>query len=866
MTILSPLSPVAAAPEASTADLALSMAAPALPGHYDELRGGTGLPHDDSTDTTMAPAWRQFFSHPGTQNLADLNRRQTSLEQQIRDNGVSYNVYADSSNPQRPWSLDLFPLIVQADEWRHIEAGVLQRVRLLEHTLQDVYGPQELLRDGLLPAALVQGHPGYLRTLHGLAPVGGNRLQVCAFDLARGPDGRWAVAAQRTQAPSGLGYALENRLSISRLFPQAFDSLQVQRLASSYRALIDGLRSMSPAGADAHIALLTPGPYNETYFEQAYLTRYLGITLVQGNDLTVRDNRLFLRTLRGLEPVHVLIKRVDDAWCDPLELRADSSLGVPGLLQTLRSGNLLMANMPGSAFLESVGMLGFMPKLSRRLLNEELQLPSWPTWWCGEHAALQSATAHLAQCAIKPTYTGSALHGQFAGLQCSTLDAHERAAWLERLHQSGEEFTLQQEIPLSQMPTWDAQSQPPRIVPREVMLRVFALTDGQQSWRVLPGGLGRIVSTQDSVLSLQRGGSSADVWVRVDAERGHTVDRTTLLNKRITPATVAQYRRVVTSRAAENLFWLGRYTERSENSLRLARLTLSTLGSAGQSCLPLVKWLGSLAASCSLVPADVPSPMLARRVFTRALVAGLGNPDTTASVGFNLRALRQVASSIRERLSQEHWGLILRTEQHFFERCADLVDGNYSTLDVLRVLDSVSPNLAAMTGEQTDRMTRDDGWRLLSIGRQLERLDFLGMALARAFESGAMAESAGFEAVLALFDSTITFHAQYQRSRDVAALLELLVISRDNPRSLGWVVQTLRGRLAKLACDADDSLLALTPDPNQWALAQLCNDEVPLPALGQLLERCTSATWRVSDGISLRYFTHTHESSRSLGA
>ncbi|MDD2610081.1 MAG: circularly permuted type 2 ATP-grasp protein [Giesbergeria sp.] len=841
------------------------MAAPALPGHYDELRGCTAQADDDNTGG-MAPAWRQFFAHPGTQNLADLNRRQASLEQQIRDNGISYNVYADSSNPQRPWSLDLFPLIVQADEWRQIEAGVLQRVRLLERTLHDVYGAQELLRDGLLPAALVQGHPGYLRTLHGMPPVGGNRLQVCAFDLARGPDGRWAVAAQRTQAPSGLGYALENRLSISRLFPQAFESLQVQRLASSYRALINGLRSMSPAGADAHIALLTPGPYNETYFEQAYLTRYLGITLVQGNDLTVRDNRLFLRTLRGLEPVHVLIKRVDDAWCDPLELRADSSLGVPGLLQTLRSGNLLMSNMPGSAFLESVGMLGFMPELSRRLLGQELLLPSWPTWWCGEHAALQAATKHLSKCAIKPTYTGSALHSPFAGLQCSSLEAQEQAAWLERLHQSGEEFTLQQEIPLSQMPTWDAQSQPPRIVPREVMLRVFALTDGQQSWRVLPGGLGRIVSSQDSVLSLQRGGSSADVWVRVDAERGHTVDRTTLLNKRITPTTVAHYRRVVTSRAAENLFWLGRYTERSENSLRLARLTLSTLGSAGQSCLPLVKWLGSLAASCSLVPADVPSPMLARRVFTRALVAGLGQPDSTASVGFNLRSLRQVASSIRERLSQEHWGLILRTEQHFMERCAELLASDYATLDVLRVLDSVSLNLAAMTGDQTDRMTRDDGWRLLSIGRQLERLDFLSTALARALEAGVLAESAGFEAVLALFDSSITFHAQYQRSRDVAALLELLVISRENPRSLGWVVQTLRGRLAKLAADADDSLLALTPDPNQWNLAQLCDEEAPLPALAPLLERCTSATWRVSDGISLRYFTHTHESSRSLGA
>jgi uncharacterized circularly permuted ATP-grasp superfamily protein len=281
----------------------------------------------------------------------------------------------------------LFPLMVDALSWQQIESGVLQRMRLLEHIMADTYGAQNLLTQGQLPAALVQGHPGYLHAMQGVPPVGGQYLSLAAFDLARGPDGCWWLLSQRTQAPSGLGYLLENRQIISRQFPQAFEAMPVQRLADVYRSWIDGLKQRSPAGPQAHMALLTPGPYNETYFEHAYLARYLGLTLVQGSDLTVRDEHVFLKTLQGLQPVHGLVKRVDDMWLDPLELNAESTLGVPGLLQAVRSGNVLLANAPGSGFLESNALLGFMPALAQSLLGEALQLPAIPSWWCGEQAA-----------------------------------------------------------------------------------------------------------------------------------------------------------------------------------------------------------------------------------------------------------------------------------------------------------------------------------------------------------------------------------------------------------------------------------------------------------------------------------------------
>jgi uncharacterized circularly permuted ATP-grasp superfamily protein/uncharacterized alpha-E superfamily protein len=860
-----------AAEDLSPAGLATALASAAEEGHFDELRGRAA--RDDETYTPeLSDKWDQFFEALGRDGFADLNHRTETLQRQIRDNGVSYNVYADSTGPQRPWELDLFPLIVSAESWRQIEAGVLQRVRVLDRVMADVYGPRELLKAGLLPPALVRGHPGYLRAMHGVAPVGGTYLHIAAFDLARGPDGNWWVVSQRTQAPSGLGYLLENRVSISRLFPKAFEAMHVQRLAATYRAMIEGLKAMSPAGADSHIALLTPGPYNETYFEHAYLARYLGLTLVEGSDLTVRDQRVYLKTLRGLEPVHGLLKRLDDEFLDPLELRPDSTLGVPGLLQAIRAGNVLVANAPGSAFLESSALLGFLPALSRHLLGEELRLPALPTWWCGERASLEAVLPQLDKCVIKPTYPGSASHGSFEAALGRSMSRRELDEWAGRILREGDTYTAQTWLPLSQMPTWEPRAGGDQIEPRSMMLRVFAVADGPQSWRVLPGGLARLASASEGIATMQRGGSSADAWVLTDVEKGETVDRTTLLRPNHTPASLTQRKRMVTSRAAENLFWLGRYTERTEHSIRLARLTLNSLNGEDPSSPPLLAWLSEMALKNTLVLPGVPTAAQARRVFERSLIASLGGSEGATSVGYQLRALKLTASSVRERLSQEHWSVIMRAESEFTRRCAaHAAHGDWSAVSALRVLDTASGHMAAITGAQTDRMTRDDGWRLLSIGRLIERLCVLIPALASGFETGAVHDTGGFEAMVALFDSTITFHAQYQQSREVAALLDLLVLDRDNPRSLSWVVRTVRGRLAKLAGSAPEDLDPLArqlPDPAQWELAALCTPDGhgQYPALTQLLTQCLGAAWHLSEDISLHYFTHTGETGQSLGA
>ena len=899
--------------DAQGATFAQAQTAPA--GHWDELQGGVPprSPKSQSAEGVDVPAgfaplsreWSQFIAHLQDVRPAALNARMAQLERQVHDNGISYNVYADADRPQRPWSLDLFPLMVDALSWQQIQSGVLQRMRLLEHIMADTYGPQNLLAQGQLPAALVQGHPGYLHAMQGVPPVGGQYLSLAAFDLARGPDGCWWLLSQRTQAPSGLGYLLENRQIISRQFPQAFEAMPVQRLADVYRSWIDGLKQRSPAGAQAHIALLTPGPYNETYFEHAYLARYLGLTLVQGSDLTVRDEHVFLKTLQGLQPVHGLVKRVDDMWLDPLELNAESTLGVPGLLQAVRSGNVLVANAPGSGFLESNALLGFMPALAQSLLGEALQLPAIPSWWCGEQAALQDVLPRLPESVIKPTYPPLSGRSSFEPVIGKQLSQRERDEWAGRILRDGEAHTVQAYLPLSHTPTWqpDAAAHKGSVSSRPVILRVFALADARGGWQVLPGGLARL-GTREGIASMQRGGGSADVWVMGGAPaatqtlqsqsqsqgsgqsqsqsqglstdmglaRSHLSAQTQLPLQPPSASSLngalPQRHRMVTSRAAESLFWMGRYTERCENTLRLSRLALDVLGSEDQACAPLVAWLNQLALCHGLVAPGVPAALQSRRVFERSLVAGLWDTQVTTGVGYNLKAIHLAAANVRERLSPEHWSLIEQTQNAFFHS-HPAGRPPQDTVQAQRVLAQTSQLLAAMTGAQTDRMTRDDGWRLLSIGRHIERLDFLALAMQVALQCGTLNAQAGFDGVLALFDSTISFHAQYQQSRTVEALLELLIVNPDNPRALGWVAHTLRGRLARMGHLAESRTEALAhaiPRLIDTDLGLLCDQaQGTTPALQDLLQHCRDAARNTSDSLNTLFFAHSAQTGHSVG-
>ena len=847
---------------ASLAEEVAQLAALAKAGHFDEL-------HRD--DSLLADHWKVFFDQLEPTGLADLDQKTQELNRQIRENGITYNVYADEYGPQRPWSVDLFPLIIDTAAWQEIECGVLQRARLLEAIMADVYGEQHLLKEGWIPPALIQGHPGYMRSMHGVKPCGNKHLHIIAFDLARAPDGSWSVLSQRTQAPSGLGYLLENRNLIARQFSKAYESMQIAPLANAYRDLIDSLKSQSSAGSNVHIALLTPGPYNETYFEHAYLARYLGLTLVEGSDLTVRDQHVFLKTVRGLEPVHVLLKRLDDEFLDPLELRSDSTLGVPGLLQAIRAGNVILANAPGSAFLESPALLGFLPGISERLLNEKIQLPAMDTWWCGERAALEAAIPHLEKSAIKPTYPHTPGHIGYEACLGGSLSQPQLNEWIGRITRQPQDYTVQTYIPLAQMPVWLNAfnlNNASLIEPRSYMLRVFALSNGSDGWQVLPGGLARIAGSDSGIASMQRGGSSADVWVQ-----GNQASLLDAALPQHAIKTTAQRKRIVTSRAAENLYWFGRYTERSENMLRLAKLYLESINSEYTPSKQLWGWLETLCVQYGLVPEGVPSNLdqteNRHRIFERTLIDCLDKGDHVTSVGYNLNAMKRTASNIRERLSTEQWSTINYCIEHFQAGCHKATAyQDFSPSLAIEALNRANSDLAAITGAQTDRMTRDDGWQLLSIGRHIERLSFLTSVLDLAIDSDLLrnpnTDSSGYMALLALFDSTITFHAQHQQSRELEPLIELLVLDDENPRSLAWVSKALRARLSKLAGterDQPDELTRSVTNLQDYSLESLCIRDASgaLSNLRSCFSNCSYSAWNVSDDISARYFNLIHE-------
>ncbi len=833
-------------------------ALPAEAGVWDELR--------DAEQQLRAP-WLRFAQSlpppPAALDVAtDLDRRVAQVAQRIRLDGVTHNVFSGNPDPgasSRPWSLELLPLLIEPADWARIEAGVVQRAELLQRMLADLYGPQRLLHEGLLPPALLLRHPGWLRPMIGVEPPSGMRLFIVAFDLARGPDGRWWQVAQRTQGPSGLGYVLHNRLVIARQFPEAFRDLRVQHIASSYRRLLDTLEAAAREVAGSHgdgrtprVVLLTPGPYSETYFEHAYLARYLGLPLVEGGDLTVRGERVFLKTVEGLEPVHGVLRRLDDDWCDPLELRSDSALGVPGLLLAARAGTVVMANALGSAFLESPALQGFMPGIALRLTGEPLQLPSLPTWWCGEAAAWADAREQLADKIVRSTFPGNGRTSQVRERDDAAIE-DDPDAW-----------TLQGRLRFSRAPIWGEGA----IGPRPAMVRVYAIADGGGRWHVLPGGMTRVARREDGSVSMQRGGTSLDTWVLTDGP----VDTFSMLPQRLQVDDIAQRRRPVSSRTGENLFWLGRYTERTEQLVRLARATLSLIDADNDAPPVVLQALSALAVKVGLAPDGVPTLVQSATLFERAVLAGLSNLEPAkgaTSIAYNLAALDRTTMALRERLSSEHWGLI-RSMREAFALALQTEGDELPTLPVvLPALDRLALQLAAVTGAQTDRMTRDHGWRLLTVGRLLERLIGVATRLQAFVDAQALASVAGIELLLELFDSVITFRARYQRHEDLLALADLLVLDSANPRAFAGVLRRLRTEIGKLPGDPEtlQRLLAMLPAEGAGLTLESlrgADDAAIAQALRSLSATLARRASALADRVGERYFTLAHGSDQRV--
>jgi len=825
--------------------LASKLAAPVKLGHYDELRDASG---------TLRKPWQTFFSYLGEAGIAGLPQSSETIERLIQQNGITYNVYGDQQDQTRPWSLNALPMLITPADWRGISTSLQQRAKLLNTILQDVYGEQRLIRGGYLPGALILGNPGYLRAMQGVKPLGGVYLHVVAFDIARGPDERWWVIGQRTQTPSGLGYVLENRLTVSRVFPEAYREMRVQHVASSYKRLLESMTSAAASIAEGapRFALLTPGPYSETYFEHAYLARYLGLPLVEGADLAVRDDKLYLKTMHGLQRIHGLLRRLDDDFCDPLELRADSSLGVPGLLQAIRAGSVVMANALGTSFLESPAVQGFLPAISEYLLNEPLKMPSLNTWWCGEIAAWQDISPDLHTQVIKPTYATNAATN-FQPAIASLLNAEELEAWRKRIGSQPDIYTTQSYLPFSQAPTWQGDE----ISPRTAMLRVYAIASGDGEWQLLQGGMTRIATVDPHIVSIQSGGSTLDTWVMTD----QLVDTYSMLPNRTRLPRWTATEQLVSSRSAESLFWLGRYTERCELMVRLAKEALVLVSTNQQDSLPALNdAIGALGRLHGLIPEGTPSLTKSAAVFGRTLIAQLIQKGARGLLD-NLERLEFSLKAVRDRLPAEHAEIAQSMKQMLLHNTVHpaLVGASHAAksrtkrvsrvaprnpIDTIEVLDVIGIQLVALVGFQSDRMTRDLGWHMLAAGRLIERLVNLSGILVAFFTHAAVYTPRGFETLLVLFDSSITYRTRYQRQQDISALMDLLVTDETNPRSINCILQALKGEIKHLP--NGDVLLDGLPEFDLHEDSVLVQVEM-VRALGVFAAN-------VSDDISRRFF------------
>ena len=749
---------------------------------YDEMCTGQGK---------VRKHWRYLISALDSMGSEVLQQRQHDTLRMLRSDGATYNVYGAADGLNRTWQLDPVPLLISSSEWAIIESGLMQRAELLNLILQDLYGPRKLLRKGLIPPDLVYADTGFLRACVVPPATNAPGLSLYAADLVRGTDGQFRVLKDSTQAPSGMGYALENRTVMSRLIPSLFRDSHPHRLAPFFRRLRETLAALAPAARhdNPRVVIMTPGPHNETYFEHLYLSNYLDFTLIEGANLTVREGRVWLKSVSGLEPVDVILRRVDGHYCDPLELRPDSLLGVPGLVEAVRRGHVAIANPLGAGILESPGLMAFLPRLAKQLLGQELRLPSVATWWCGQPQELDYVLANLSSLVLRPISRTSGNRPVFGDL----LSDADLAAWRERIRAQPHQYVGQQLLHPSSAPTLrDGQ-----LEPRQGILRTF-LAAAQDSFVVMPGGLTRVGEQPDSrVLSAQAGAISKDTWVL--ASEPEQLD--TLL-----PQGQVLYRQMqetLPGVAAENLFWLARYAERAEDMIRLIRSihtrrneTLQFEDPSNQAALQmLLQGLTHMSMTYPGFTGNGASKRLAEPL--AEIIDLIRNPQRTGTLAANLASCLNAAYAVRNLVSAD----TRRVFNDIGDELPGLAQAGDSNLQYLQdALDRIIIALMAIAGAASESMSRDLGWHFLNLGRRLER-GLLLIALLRAVLTVRLepeVEVLLLESVLAVAESSTLYRRRFRTRPQLEATLDLLLLDESNSRSLIYQLNAAQQHLAVL--------------------------------------------------------------------
>ncbi len=813
-------------------------------GVFDEMFAAAGQ---------VRPHWSKLATSLEGLGVQELERRWDQAQHQIARDGVTFNPNDSDAEAARPWILDAIPLVLTEAEWNVVSEGLSQRAMLLEMVLADLYGPQVLLKEKVVPPDVLFGHPGFYPAYYELRPPGHRHLLLYAADLARAPSGEWWVTADRTRAPFGLGYALENRIIASRMLPKEFRAANVHRLAPFFVELREALRELAPRFRDnPRIVLWTKGPSSRAYFEDAYLARYLGYTLAEGGDLAVRENRVMLKTLGGLLPVEVLVRRLNDDDCDPVELRPDSASGVSGLLEVMRAGNVSIVNSLGSRLVESPILLSFLPNICRFLLQEELKMPSVATWWCGQPKALKYVLEHLTELVIRSAFRMA----DSPPIHPSEIRPAELDILRRELQSRPQDYVAQETVKRSTTPVHvNGKTQPWHLA-----MRAFLMARGQ-SHVTIPGGLAR-VSPQSHVLdfTMTSGERAQDVWVLADG----AIDDVSLLSPPDKTVALTRGGSDLPSRVADNLFWLGRYVERAESTLRLVRVLVLSISSETEGGPERKLMLRSLAEQGQVDPDYVISGLEETLPNIAAILPdAVFDPTRERSLRRSIDKAAGLASIVRDRIAMDMWRTIRRISSLVQHSPGDHLK---ETGEFLDRLDNILAELLAFAGLAAESMTRTQGWRFLDLGRRIERAWQSSMLLQSTLNSEEGGQPSVLEALLRVADSLMTYRSRYLSTIQVAPVLDLLVVDDTNPRSIAYQLRTVESHVEELPRDSSRALLS----PEQRLAVSLRNavrlsDPLELarqegdgnrPALDRLMRRLQDQLPKLSDTVSSRFLTH----------
>lgn len=799
---------------------------------------GKGARFDECVDSAgqLRPAWAQFLQLLPSNQIAALQAATEAGHRAIIEQDVSMNVYRGAQAGSQLWPLDVLPMLIAADEWATLTAGLRQRAHLFNELLLDLYGEQKLLRGGLLPAAVAMHNPHFLRPCSGLGRVNPVALHTFAVDVARSTDGRWWVIEDRLDAPSGLGYSLQNRIITRQALPEVFHRAPIARLQRFFQAYRQSLEHLAPGRTDARIVLLSPGTANETYFEQAYLANYLGYNLVEGEDLTTRDRRVFLRTVGGLQQVDVILRRVDSDFCDPLELDPASLLGVPGLLQAAHHGSVALANQPGCRALETPALLAFLQPLCRHILGEELLLPNAATWWCGQDQPRDYVLANLPGLVLKPTFrtrdSAPPRYGAWMGKAA-------RAALADEIRAQPGAWCAQERVFHSTTPGWHEG----KLRPMPFITRLY-VTWHDGDYTVMPGGLTRCNPRgEDMIVSLQQGSISKDTWV---LHAGEPTPAPLLL----APRTTDTLRQVsaTPSRTANDFFWLGRYLERAGTLARRLEKLDALLHDEIAQLEPAVP-LATLGLLFRLQ--DLPAaPGLPLDQLAAAVRLGADDLTQPSSFAAGIANLIRLLEALKPHLPHEAWQMIRHLRQR--RRASDAADCAW-----------LRQHLTALEGLTLEAMPHDTGWHFLQLGRRLERagqLLALAQALLPAAPDTAVTEFR-LQTLLHLADALFSYRHTYHGPVDATALIDWLILSPDNPRSLRFQVDQITHHLGELPAELAPRAVAALRHHSLRVLGEVrFADAVHLagqPAAAQaFFQSQQQHLWRISDDLNQIYFSH----------